>query len=184
MERPIKDFDGYTIDEFGNVYSYKTGKRITMKSWYHLNGYKEIKLRRDGRSWHKLIHRLVAEAFCENPHEYEYVNHKDRNIKNNHYSNLEWCSVQYNINYSYLSGVKAVRNFKECLLIDGKTQELLGEFKSIKAACRYANKFLGCSFTGMQKYLEGNGADGHYYYIKKLDEDVTTNCSNGVGATG
>ena len=184
MERPIKDFDGYTVDEFGNVYSYKTGKRITMKSWYHLNGYEEVKLRRDGRSWHKLVHRLVAEAFCENPHEYEYVNHKDRNIKNNHYSNLEWCSVQYNVNYSYLSGVKAVRNFKECLLIDGKTQELLGEFKSITAACRYANKFLGCSFTGMQKYLEGNGADGHYYYIKKLDEDVTTKCSNGVGATG
>lgn len=186
MERPIKDFDGYTIDEYGNVYSYKSGSRKQLATWPCTNGYMEIHFwdKSQGKKVHRLIHRLVAEAFCENPHEYEYVNHKDRNIKNNHYSNLEWCSVQYNINYSYLSGVKAARNFKECILIDGKTQELLGEFKSIKAACRYANKFLGCSFTGMQKYLEGNGADGHYYYIKKLDEDVTTKCSNGVGATG
>lgn len=184
MERLIEDFDGYTIDEYGNVYSYKTGQRKRLATWLCTNGYREIKFYKNGHHYHRLIHRLVAKAFVPNPHEYEYVNHKDKDITNNHYENLEWCSSQYNVNYSYVTGMRAVRNHRECILIEGRTQELIGEFESIKAACRYANKFLGCSLSGMEKYRQGNGADGKYYYIKKLNEDVTTNCLNGIGATG
>jgi len=42
------------------------------------------------------IHRLVAEAFIPNPHNYDSVDHKDRNKHNNHVSNLEWCSIEDN----------------------------------------------------------------------------------------
>ena len=181
MEKPIKDFEDYTIDEFGNVYSYKSGSRKQLATWPCTNGYMEIKFYKNGKYYHRLIHRLVAEAFIPNPHEYEQVNHKDKNIKNNHYTNLEWCSVQYNINYSYVSGMRAVRNHKECILIEQKTQELMGEFESITAACRYASTFLGCSYTGMIRHHVGTGYEGKVYQIKKLDEGVTTNISNGIG---
>lgn len=40
----------------------------------------------------KYIHRLVAEAFIENPNDYEEVNHKDGNTLNNFADNLEWCT--------------------------------------------------------------------------------------------
>ena len=42
------------------------------------------------------IHRLVAETFILNPHNYNSVDHKDRNKHNNHVSNLEWCSIEDN----------------------------------------------------------------------------------------
>lgn len=42
------------------------------------------------------IHRLVAETFIPNPHNYDSVDHKDRNKHNNQVSNLEWCSIEDN----------------------------------------------------------------------------------------
>lgn len=42
------------------------------------------------------VHRLVAETFIPNPFNHNSVNHKDKNKNNNHVSNLEWCTSQYN----------------------------------------------------------------------------------------
>lgn len=109
---------------------------------------------------------------------------KTKNIKNNYSKNLEWCSSQHNNHYSYTREMGAIRNFKECILIDSTTQELLGEFKSITSACRYASNFLGCSYTGMEKYRCGIGCNGKRYEIIKLDEGVTTKIFNGIGNIG
>lgn len=48
---------------------------------------------------HFLVHRLVAEAFVENPNGYPIVNHKDENPANNNADNLEWCTYSYNSRY-------------------------------------------------------------------------------------
>ena len=53
-----------------------------------------------------LIHRLVAEAFIENPNNYDIVNHKDGNKLNNQVDNLEWCTVSYNLKHAYENGFK------------------------------------------------------------------------------
>lgn len=47
------------------------------------------------------VHRLVALAFVENPKpdEYNVVNHKDENPRNNKVDNLEWCMHKYNLLY-------------------------------------------------------------------------------------
>lgn len=54
------------------------------------------------------VHRLVAEAFLEGrSEENNIVNHIDGNKENNHYSNLEWCSILYNNKHAIESlGVK------------------------------------------------------------------------------
>lgn len=45
------------------------------------------------------VHRLVAEAFVENPNGYDEVNHLDECKTNNRADNLEWCDRSYNVRY-------------------------------------------------------------------------------------
>lgn len=46
------------------------------------------------------VHRLVAEAFIDNPSSYPVINHKDYDRKNNVVDNLEWCTQKHNAIYS------------------------------------------------------------------------------------
>ena len=49
----------------------------------------------------KAIHRLLAEAFIDNPLQLSDVNHIDGDRRNNSLSNLEWLSHGNNIKHSY-----------------------------------------------------------------------------------
>lgn len=62
-------------------------------------GYLSIELFKNKKSKRLLIHRLVAQAFIDNPDNLPVVNHKDENKQNNHANNLEWCTQSYNFNY-------------------------------------------------------------------------------------
>ena len=61
--------------------------------------YKYVSLRLNKKKTVKLVHRLVAKAFIQNPYNYPQVNHKDENPSNNNVNNLEWCTAKYNMNY-------------------------------------------------------------------------------------
>ena len=105
--RNVKGYEGeYLVSNESQVYSLpkgvyrsgrylKPGKRGRGKQKYYF-----VVLCRDTVETIKSIHRIVAEAFLENPNEFPEVNHKDENPFNNHVDNLEWCSRQYNIEYS------------------------------------------------------------------------------------
>ena len=43
------------------------------------------------------IHRLVAQAFLDNPEAFPMVNHKDFDKTNNDVDNLEYCTARYNV---------------------------------------------------------------------------------------
>jgi hypothetical protein len=65
------------------------------------NGYLCVELRKgDGKRNRRYIHRLVAEAFIDNPKCKPQVNHLDHNRKNNNAENLEWVTCTENIRYS------------------------------------------------------------------------------------
>lgn len=113
---PIKDFEDYLISNFGRVKSLKS--KIILKQFEYRGGYLEVHLRKPGIKVHKKIHRLVAEAFLENPNNYPAVNHKDENKKNNHVDNLEWCSTSYNNAYNGRASKIAKHRYKSVAKYD------------------------------------------------------------------
>ena len=95
--KDIKGFEGlYAITEDGRVYNYKTKRYLTGTKG---DGYVTVELRKDGKSKWLLVHRLVAEAYLENPNNYPVVNHKDEIKNHNWVDNLEWCTQKDNVNH-------------------------------------------------------------------------------------
>ena len=101
--KDIEGFEGkYQISNMGNVKSlnYKhTGKEEILKPYADGHGYLKVFLYKDGKRKNCRVNRLVAIAFCENPHGFKEVNHIDEDKTNNNADNLEWCSRSYNCNY-------------------------------------------------------------------------------------
>ena len=150
--KPIQDFDDYYISNFGNVYSKKSG--FLKKLIPALDGQKNyllIGLSRNGQRHRKLVHRLVAQAFIPNPHQLPEVNHRDKNKKNNHVSNLEWCTRKENLEDSY-STMSPNRNFNKCTLF--VNNEEVGEFDGVIRAAKFAHEHYGASASSLEKYLK------------------------------
>ena len=105
--KPILEFQGlYEVSNIGRVRRvahYENnrffGERIKITR-PDKDGYETVALYH-GRQCVKTrkVHRLVAEAFIENPDNLPQINHKDENKMNNHVNNLEWCDCVYNNNY-------------------------------------------------------------------------------------
>lgn len=93
----IKGYEDYSIDEYGNVYSFKTRKYLSQEK--HKDGYYYVQLCKDGNRRAFAVHRLIAMCFIENSTNLPIVNHKDENRENNTVDNLEWCTEKYNTNY-------------------------------------------------------------------------------------
>ena len=127
--KPIKNYEKrYEVSNFGRVKNLRTGK--IMKPEITNNGYCRVDLYDDsGEHKHKLIHRLVLEAFVPNPNNYPQGNHKDEDKTNNHVSNLEWCDAKYNSNYGTRGQRISDRQNKKVAKYD-TSGNLLGTYKS------------------------------------------------------
>ena len=98
--KDIKNYEGlYQISNLGRVKSLWYGREKILIPVKLKNGYLRVILCKNGILKTYYVHRLVAEAFLDNPNNLPQVNHKDENKQNNNVENLEWCTNEYNINY-------------------------------------------------------------------------------------
>lgn len=97
----IEGYSGlYQISNLGRVKSFHSGKEKILKPVKTLDGYLRVVLYKQGKSKKCKVHRLVAEAFIENPQNLPEINHKSEIKTDNRVENLEWCTRSYNINFA------------------------------------------------------------------------------------
>ena len=161
--RDIVDYEGlYQVSNLGRVRSLITNK--ILKQQKDKNGYLFVGIRKNGKRKFKKIHRLVAEAFLDNPNNLPEVNHKDENKTNNVVSNLEYCDHKYNTNYgtrnirskiSQSKTVVAYKNGVEVLRFSSTAEAQRNGYNSgnISCCCRgIYNQYKGFKW----KYKKGD----------------------------
>ncbi len=128
----------YNIDEDGNIFSNKTNKFL--KGSIYNTGYKMVRLTIGKVKKSYAIHRLVAEAFLQNPLNLSIVNHKDGDKLNNKVTNLEWVNQSEN-------RIHAVQN-KISKLANGKRTKIKKNDLNLSEWRRYKNSNYFISKTG------------------------------------
>lgn len=190
--KEIEGFPGYEISNLGMVRSYiiNGGIRKTpyiLKPRLNPNGYLFVNLHIGHHiSKSKYIHKLVAMAFIQNPHNFPCVNHKDENKCNNMADNLEWCSYKYNANYGtakYRIGEKNRKNkVKEIYQFDLKGNFIRSFFslaeagrvtgckpENISAAALHKVRYAGCwlwSYDRNYNFSKEIDSIGEHVYLK------------------
>lgn len=161
----------YSISEDGEIKNIKTGRTISQRE--DKDGYTVCNLSTTNKRQQTFkVHRLVALMYVENdnPEVKVQVNHKDENKKNNHYSNLEWCTLHYNINYG-IRTKKAITPRERAIIIKNENTGDVVKFESIASACRMLNldpRHLGEVLSGTRKTVNGYSA----FYAKSAVYNV------------
>lgn len=120
--KDIQGFEGrYEVSNMGNVRSLKYGKIRYLKPAKNQKGYYFVRLYKNGILKNFKVHRLVANAFVENPNGYNEINHIDEDKTNNKASNLEWCTHKYNKRYSCAKKVVGINPKDDFIIVMGAT---------------------------------------------------------------
>lgn len=120
MQEIWKDINGYEglyqVSNLGNVRSmdriviYSDGRKVKtkgklLKPTMRKSGYYYVSLSRNSDCPKFDVHRLVAQAFVDNPYNHPVVNHLDGCKTNNAASNLEWTTHTENIRHAFKMGL-------------------------------------------------------------------------------
>lgn len=87
-------------------------KERILKPAFNGRGYLIVDLCDGGKRKHFKVHRLVCQAFHENPDNKPQVNHIDEDTTNNRASNLEWVTAKENVNHGTRTKRMAKTNSK------------------------------------------------------------------------
>lgn len=145
--KDIPDYEGlYQVSNLGRVKSMNynhTYQEKILKNRPSRRGYLHVVLWKNKTKHNYSVHRLVLIAFIGKSN--LVINHKDENTSNNRLENLEYCTQQYNAEYS---NAKPVQQYtidgifiKEWKSIISVINEL--NIRNISQACRGIRKSAG-----------------------------------------
>lgn len=177
--KPIKNYENlYSISNLGRVKSnnrqrlgaggsIRNCKGRILKAIPNQSGHLLVNLYdEEGKSKKALVHRLVAEAFLENPENLPCINHKDENKLNNCVDNLEWCTIAYNNSYSHLENnlYRKTGNYPIAVI----QYSLSGEEINRYASYSQAEKETGIDHSGISACCRGKQKTAGGFVWKKL----------------
>lgn len=122
--KPIIQNNEYLISNLGRIKSLKYGKERLLKT-HNLNRYTEVQLYIGDKQKTFKVHRLIAQAFIQNPDNKPQVNHIDGNRLNNSIENLEWCTCKENINHAWINKLR-VHTQKQKDIHSERCKKLIG----------------------------------------------------------
>ena len=126
--RAIKGFESlYEVSSCGDVKSIKHDKLLRGTEHNGKQHYLYVSLCKNGKVVKRLIHRLVAEAFIDNPQNKPQVNHIDGNPQNNCVENLEWVTNAENTQHAYDTKLNKLKQLHI---------EYMGKVKSLRSWCK------------------------------------------------
>ncbi len=124
------------------------------------------------------VHRMVAEAYLENPENKLQINHIDGNKLNNHVSNLEWSTPRENTIHAYENDLATTNVSVD--MHDLKTNKTR-RFRSLQ----YLSLILGVNLKLLISYIKFSPKYpfNNRYIITVNDENRLLNSTNGGSRT-
>lgn len=180
--RPIKDSRDHWIDINGDVYAIDhrnySKKKLIKKAQTTIHGYKYCGIFYPNRKGiiSKRVHRLVAEAFIENPKNYTIIGHRNNIKSDNRVQNLYWTTISENTQKACDDGLlKNDKGFddsqsKPVIMFDTKTNKRLETFGSITEA----SKITGISKSTIARQSKYKRPVRKPFYFRYTDSEDCT----------
>lgn len=130
----VRSLDKTIINSVRNTPWTKKGK--ILGSWIS-QGYPQVELWHNNERVAERVHRLIGEAFIPNPENKPWINHKNGIKTCNFLWNLEWSTVQENVDHATVMGLNEQRGSKNRMakLTDEKVihiRKLVAEGTSVR----------------------------------------------------
>ena len=135
-------YENYFADEYGNIYSNKSGIMKPIKTSINNRGYEAVNFSDKGVRTSRLVHRVMVETFISEDLKNLTVNHKDGNKLNNHIDNLELVSQKENNQHALSTGLTPIgENHSRAKIKDADLVKMIQEVQSglstVKASKKY-----------------------------------------------
>lgn len=160
-------YDGYYVSEQGNVWGAgRYGRGKILKPFPDHHGHLYITIATPEGHIRKSVHRLVAETFIPNPHNYPMVRHLDDDPTNNNVDNLAWGTSFDNVH-------DAIRNRTayclECRTPVKALDLLTGDIYEFESQVKAA-RTLGADTSAITRVLNNKGGQANGYVFCYKDE--------------